>query len=158
MRDTTGSAAAHAARWKNLRRGSFMMMPLGGWAPPLKCRRRPPAKDDEYSDCPPRASRAAFKFGGHRHVPPAAPRRSYPNSPTHGRHSPGRPRAPWRSRWREGHGERYEDWSLMNEYNASPLRDRVLCVRTLLSGLGRDSGFSAGPAFLRAAAITGAQP
>ena len=66
--------------------------------------------------------------------------------------------APWRSRWREGHGERYEDWSLTNEYNASPLRDRVLCVRTLLSGLGRDSGFSAGPAFLRAAAITGAQP
>jgi hypothetical protein len=41
---------------------------------------------------PPRASRAAFKFGGYRHVPLAALRRGYLNFPMRGRRLPGRPR------------------------------------------------------------------
>src|SRR5258706_6347573 len=142
MRDITGSAAAPAARCKNLRRGSFMMMPLGGWASPLKRRRSPPAKTMNFWTRPPRASRAAFEIRGHRHVPLAALRRSYPNSPTPGRCLPGRPRAPWRSRWRGGHGERYGDWSLTNEYNASPLRDRVYASGSYSADLGEILGLA----------------
>ena len=52
------------------------------------------------------------------------------------------PEAPWRSRWREGHGERYEDWSLTNEYNASPLRDRVYASGTYSADLGEILGLA----------------